>query len=61
MSSRKYVALKVVKGSLEYDQFSQLCILNHVHVYIIHFVGRCCFLFIILCLLQWNLYYEPPN
>lgn len=36
MSSRKYVALKVVKESLEYNQFSQLCIL--IHVYVIHFV-----------------------
>ena len=26
--SRKYVALKVTKGSLEYNQFSQLCILH---------------------------------
>jgi hypothetical protein len=31
MRSRKYVALKVAKGSLEYDQFSQLCILNRAH------------------------------
>ena len=32
MNSRKYVALKVVKESLEYNQFSQLCILNHLHM-----------------------------
>ena len=55
MSSRKYIALKVVKGSLEYDQFSQLCIL-HVHMYIIYFVElvAAAFLFTI-CLPQWNL------
>ena len=28
LSSKKYVALKVMKDSLEYRQFSQLCILN---------------------------------
>ena len=29
MSCRKYIALKVAKGSLEYIQFSQLCILTN--------------------------------
>ena len=32
LSSKKYVALKVLKDSLEYRQFSQLCILNGISV-----------------------------
>ena len=34
LSSKKYVALKVMKDSLEYRQFSQLCILNANKEYI---------------------------
>ena len=43
MSSKKYVALKVMKESLEYNQFSQLCILNYTSC-ILHATHHCLFL-----------------